>query len=109
MARVGREPTPQWTTFSRAAGTYRLPRRERPANEQPWRLESLWVKLSRSVGTGPRRQAEYGINIGLQLRVEQLLDGRVARSSLKNYLKRGRERRTPLFERVGHRRYRLIR
>lgn len=44
----------------------------------------------------------------VQLGVEQLLGGPVARSSVKNYLKRGSERRHPLFERVGRGRYRLL-
>ena len=39
--------------------------------------------------------------------VEYLLGGPVSRSSVKNYLRRGCERRAPLFERVSHGRYRV--
>jgi hypothetical protein len=39
--------------------------------------------------------------------VEELLDGPVARSSVKNALVKGCSRRQPRFERVGRGRYRL--
>jgi hypothetical protein len=41
--------------------------------------------------------------------VERILEGQVSSSSVKNCLTRGSERKHPLFERVGHGRYRLIR
>jgi hypothetical protein len=46
----------------------------------------------------------------IHLSVEELLGESVSRSSVKNYLARGTDgRKTPLFERVGHGRYRLRR
>jgi hypothetical protein len=41
--------------------------------------------------------------------VEKLLGGPVARSSVKDYLRKGCRRRTPLFEYHGSRGYRLVR
>jgi hypothetical protein len=40
--------------------------------------------------------------------VEELLGESVSRSSVKNYLAKGAQRRRPVLERVGHGRYALL-
>jgi hypothetical protein len=43
--------------------------------------------------------------IEIHTAVEELLAGSISRSSVKNFLAKGCQRRTPVFERTGHGRY----